>query len=249
MRILATITLVTAISPWASAQRMSEFSPHPGVPAAPGFTGNGFGGRGLAGNGFGQRGFGHGNQGFPGGFAVPFFSDGLYSDLLSTGYPAAQPPVFVMQAPSAAPTPAAAAFPTPEPPLMIELQGDRYVQVSGEAKSSALMQTIDGGSATAPATAAAGKTSKPASGQLVRAAEKQTMIATLVFRDGHREEISDYTITNGVVYAKADYYNSGSWNRKIELSTLNLPETIQINQSNGLNFQLPSAPNEVIVGP
>jgi hypothetical protein len=248
MRILAAITLLTVISPWASAQRMSGFSPHPGVPAAPGFMGNGFGGRGLAGNGFGQRGFAHGNQGFPGGFAVPFFSDGLYSDLLSTGYPAAsQPPVFVMQGLPAAPTPAAAAFPTPEPPLMIELQGDRYVQVSGEAKSSALMQTIDGGSVAA--SASAGKTAKPASGQLVRASEKQTMLATLVFRDGHREEISDYTITNGVVYAKADYYNSGSWNRKIELSTLNLPETIQINQSNGLNFQLPSAPNEVIVGP
>jgi hypothetical protein len=244
MRFLAAITLLTAISPWASAQRMSGFSPHPGVPAAPGFAGNGFG-RGLAGNGLGQRGFGRGNQGFPGGFAVPFFSDGLYSDLLSTGYPAAsQPPVFVMQAPSAAPTPAAA-FPAPEPPLMIELQGDRYVQVSGEAKSSAQMQMIDGGSATGSAA----KTSKPASGQLVRASEKQTMIATLVFRDGHREEISDYTITNGVVYAKADYYNSGSWNRKIELSSLNLPETVQVNQSNGLNFQLPSAPNEVIVGP
>jgi hypothetical protein len=255
MRFLAAITLLTAISPWASAQRMSGFSPHPGVPAAPGFmgngfTGNGFGGRGLAGNGFGQRGFGHGNQGFPGGFAVPFFSDGLYSDLLSTGYPAAsQPPVFVMQAPSAAPTPAAAGFPAPEPPLMIELQGDRYVQVSGEAKSPAQMQTIDGGSAAPSATAPAGKTAKPASGQLVRAAEKQTMIATLVFRDGHREEISDYTITNGVVYAKADYYNSGTWNRKIELTSLSLPETVQINQSHGLNFQLPSAPNEVIVGP
>ena len=51
------------------------------------------------------------------------------------------------------------------------------------------------------------------------------------------------------MYAKADYYNSGSWNRKIELSTLNLPETVQINQTHGLNFQLPSAPNEVIVGP
>jgi hypothetical protein len=256
MRILAAITLLTAISPWASAQRMSGFSPHPGVPAAPGFmgngfTGNGFGGRGFAGNGFAQRGFAHGNHAFPGGFAVPFFNDGLYSDLLSTGYPAAsQPPVFVMQAPPAAPTSAAAAFPAPEPPLMIELQGDRYVQVSGEAKSAAQMQTIDGGSAaTSTTAAAAGKASRPASGQLVQAAEKQTMLATLVFRDGHREEISDYTITNGVVYAKADYYNSGSWNRKIELSSLNLPETVQVNESHGLNFHLPSAPNEVIVGP
>jgi hypothetical protein len=241
MRILAAITLLTAISPWAGAQRMSGPAPHPGVPASPGFTGitrNGF-----AGNGSGLNGFGRGNRGFSGGLAVPFLTDSLYTDLLSTGYPvASQPPVFVMQAPLASPAPAAASFPAPEPALMIELQGDRYVQVSGEAKSAAQMQTMD-------RTAAAATTSKSAGDQLIRASGKQTMLATLIFRDGHREEISDYTITNGAVYAKADYYKSGAWNRKIELSSLNLPETVQINESHGLRFQLPSSPNEVIVGP
>ncbi|HEX3819183.1 MAG TPA: hypothetical protein VHW45_02565 [Candidatus Sulfotelmatobacter sp.] len=245
MRFLAAITLLTAISPWAGAQRMSGFSPHPGVPAAPGFMGNGFmgngfRGKGFAGNGFGQPAFAHGNQGFPGGFAVPFFADALYSDLLSTGYPSAsQPPVFVMQTPSAA-VPAVAASPAPAQALIFELQGDRYVQVSGDGKSSAEMQTIDRPAATG---------SKPASGALVRASQKETMIATLVYRDGHHEEISDYTIANGAIYAKADYYKSGAWNRRIELSSLDLPETIQFNQSRGLNFQLPSSPNEVIVGP
>jgi hypothetical protein len=252
MRFLAAITLLTAISPWAAAQRMSGFTPHSGVPAAPGFTGNGFG-RGLRGNGFGRGSFergslAHGNQEFPGGFAVPFFSDSLYSDVLSTGYPAAsQPPVFMLQPPANG---SAASFPSPEKALMIELQGDRYVQVSGpqnaerhnEEKSVAQMESVD----HAPNTA---RSSKPARGIVVRASEKGPMLATLVYRDGHREDVTDYTIANGTVYAKADYYKSGSWSRKIDLSSLNLPETVQLNQSRGLNFQLPSAPNEVIVGP
>ncbi|MGH9493567.1 MAG: hypothetical protein ACRD3B_01115 [Candidatus Sulfotelmatobacter sp.] len=260
MRLLAAITLLTAISPWAAAQRMSGFAPHPGVPAAPGFTGNGNGnrpaGNGFHGNGFGRGSlsFAHGNQGFPGGFAVPFFSDALYSDLLSTGYPAvSQPPVFVMQPPANIST--AASFPAPEKALMIELRGDRYVQVDGpqsarlqsagpqsEEKSTAQMQNVD------PASAAH-SASKLAGGIVVRASQNEPLLATLVYRDGHREDVTDYTIANGTVYAKADYYKSGSWSRKIELSSLNLPETVQLNQSRGLNFQLPSAPNEVIVGP
>ena len=73
--------------------------------------------------------------------------------------------------------------------------------------------------------------------------------ALLVFRDGHREEVSDYTIAQGILHASSDYYTNGSWNKKIELSSLNLPETIKSNQSRGLRFQLPSAPNEVVVGP
>jgi hypothetical protein len=71
----------------------------------------------------------------------------------------------------------------------------------------------------------------------------------LVFRDGHREEVSAYTITGGAIYAPADFYRDGSWNRKIELSSLDLPETLKSNYSRGLRFQLPRAPNEVIVGP
>ena len=71
----------------------------------------------------------------------------------------------------------------------------------------------------------------------------------LVFRDGHREQVFDYTIADGVLYAHADYFTTGSWNRKIELSSLNLSETVKSNQSQGVRFQLPSAPNEVIVGP
>ena len=121
---------------------------------------------------------------------------------------------------------------------MIELQGDRYVQVSSDEKSKAVM--ID----RIPASPL----------QITRqpnqvSSEKNAPPAVLIFRDGHHEEISDYTIADGALYARADYYNSGSWNRRIELASLNLPETLQINLSRGLRFQLPTAPNEVIVGP
>lgn len=241
MRLLAAVALLAAISPWASAQRMSGFAPRSGVPAAPGFTG--LMGSGFANNGFGHSGFAHGGHEFPGGFAIPFFTDAMYSDLLATGYPSAsQPPVFVMQTPPTNAMPATAFFPAQEPALMFELQGDRYVQVSGTAKSGAQMQTLD-------RTTEVATPSKPIADAIIRASQKEPLFATLVYRDGHREDVSDYTIANGELYAKADYYKSGSWSRKIQLSSLNLPETVQLNQARGLNFQLPSSPNEVIVGP
>src|ERR1035437_7705536 len=86
-------------------------------------------------------------------------------------------------------------------------------------------------------------------GVAIPKATKELVPAILVFRDGHREEVSDYMMADGVLYTRSDYYTNGSWNRKIELSSLNLPETVKSNQSHGLRFQLPSAPNEVTVGP
>ncbi len=73
--------------------------------------------------------------------------------------------------------------------------------------------------------------------------------AVVVFRDGHREEVAAYTITDGVLYAQGNYYTDGSWNRKIDLSSLNLPETIEASRSRGVHFRLPAAPNEVVTRP
>ena len=73
--------------------------------------------------------------------------------------------------------------------------------------------------------------------------------AILIFRDGHRQQVSAYTIVGGILYASSDFATTGYWNQKIELSTLNLPETIAANKEGGHKFQIPSAPNEVIVGP
>jgi hypothetical protein len=182
-------------------------------------------------------------------FSYPLaLSDPLYSDFLSsTGYPvASQPPVIILQAAPAQPAaPATERVSAPPQPLMIELQGDRYVRVSGEESSSAEMigpETIDQIRVSRPA-----RRPSDAADRSTPAADIAPAI--LVFRDGHREEVTGYTIADGVLYARADYYTAGSWNQKIELSSLNLPETIQSNRSRGVKFQLPTASNEIIVGP
>ena len=70
--------------------------------------------------------------------------------------------------------------------------------------------------------------------------------AVLIFRDGHSEEVRDYTIADGIIYARGDYYTDGYWNKKIDLATLDLAQTQQANSARNVNFTLPSSPNEVI---
>ena len=161
-------------------------------------------------------------------YLFPFF-DPLYADYLSTGYPVdSEPPVVIMQAP---PTSVAEErFPAPAQPLMIELRGDRYVQISGNTESGA--QTIE----------------EPIAPQQTSPAP-QYKITVLLFRDGHQEEVSNYTIVGGILYASADYASAGAWIRKVDLTELNVPETITSNQSRGVQFRVPQAQNEVIVGP
>ena len=218
MRRVFVIALLAALPVGAAAQRFSS---------APRF----------AGRSFQHFGYGRGNFG-AGYYSIPL-GDPLYSDYLySTGYPvASQPPVIVMQSP---PAPAAASerATVPAQPLLIELQGNRYVQLTGENESGTQMlddQTTSAVLARPP--------------DLRRISQRESLNAILVFRDGTKAEVSNFTISNGVLYAAADYYTAGAWNRKIELSSLNLPETVKANQDRGVAFRLPSSPNEVIVGP
>jgi hypothetical protein len=122
---------------------------------------------------------------------------------------------------------------------MIELRGDRYVQVSGAQNSDS--EVIDRG------TAQLSRQPWSPDNPRAAAASSEPVTAILVFRDGHREEVSGYTIADGILYARADYYTDGTWNRRIPLSSLNLAETVNANSSRGIRFQLPTAPNEVIV--
>ena len=215
MRRVLLITLLAALAPCADAQRMINSSPR-------------FAARFNRG--------GHPRSSFvPLAYADPFYADYLSS----TGYPvASQPPMNSLQAPpaDARREPVSA----PVQPLMIELQGDRYVRVSGPEMPGAEM--IERMPDPSPST-------ERASSTVNHAAAPELPPAVLVFRDGHREEAAEYTIADGVIYTHADYYSTGSWNKKIELSSLNLPETIQSNQSRGVRFQLPAYPNEVIVRP
>jgi hypothetical protein len=135
----------------------------------------------------------------------------------------------------------------PAEPLLIELQGDRYVRVSGEGDSGA--QVIDGDTINRPTDQTQDEAQSVPRFSMTPRPIAVSAQATLVFRDGHREEIGAYTITDGILYASGDYYSNGSWNHKVELSSLDLTETVSANRSRGVRFQLPSSPNEVIVGP
>jgi hypothetical protein len=166
-------------------------------------------------------------------YPVAFF-DPLYTDYYG---PPATPEtrVIIAQAP-AAPPEAPAEIAPPAEPLLLELQDKQYVQLSGEKQSRVQTLLTEEGSTTRQNAAA------PPSAPTL-----QNVV--LVFRDGHTEEFSAYTIADGYLYASSGYYTSGSRNRQIDLDTLNLPETIKENEFRGISFRLPSAANEVIVGP
>lgn len=189
-----------------------------------GFHGGGFhGGNGFAGQ-YG-RGFARGSVWY----GAPFF----YSDYAAPPavYESPVSPVVVVQ-PAAAPVPAE---PRAEP-LMIEWQGDKYVRYSGQRESARSNLAVDYAE-----TAAANKLP----------AETQAALppVVLVYRDGHREQVSDYVIANGNLYARGDYWHDGYWNKTVQLSALDLPSTMRANSDSGVKFVLPSGPNEVITRP
>jgi hypothetical protein len=184
----------------------------------------------------------------------PFFGDSFDpDDIYSTGYPvASQPPPYLLQALSQMTGPAVnnigQAMPSPnlnEPsssqPLMIELQNGRYVRVNA---------TVANGDTLAADQSPSRARSIQSLSPMDPAPQAQPLPpAVLIFRDGHREEVRDYTIADGILYARGDYYTDGYWNKKINLATLNLPETMQANADRSVNFVLPSSPNEVITRP
>jgi hypothetical protein len=154
---------------------------------------------------------------------APFF----YSD-----YPYAsevqEPQVVVVPAPATQP---AAPEPQSAAPLTIELRGDRYARVSEEDRYSASAETT----ALKDTPAAGTETKLPPT--------------VLVFRDATRAEVSGYAIVQGILYANADYWASGSWTRQIRISDLNVPATLEANRERGVKFVLPSGPNEVVTRP
>jgi hypothetical protein len=128
-------------------------------------------------------------------------------------------------------------------PLLIERQGDRYVRFGGvqetEDLGTSAHSDYEASAITEPPLSATQKerTGTPA-GELPP--------AVLVYRDGHREEIADYAIADGVIYVRANYWQNGYWTKHIPLAALDPPATMQANQQRGVKFMLPSAPNVVI---
>ncbi len=130
--------------------------------------------------------------------------------------------------PAPQPAPSSQANPEPLPePVLLELHGSQWVKVTNFGETS--QQALNPSSQSASA--------------------KPMPAAVLVYRDGHSEEISSYSIIDRVMYTKADYYSSGSWTRAIQIADLDIPATLKQNQERGVKFDLPSGPDEVVIRP
>jgi len=229
--VLAISASLLALAPYAGAQKAAHAAaPNPAIPhlnspaGSFGFT------RAQYASRF-RRSYAYTSLPFP------FFGDSFNpDDIYSTGYPvASQPPIFLLQAARAIASPAEypAAEPSTPQPLVIEFQNGHYVRVRSTPANGEALPFI-----LAPAPAIS--TPSPA---------RDLPPALLVFRDGHSEEVRDYTIADGILYARGDYYTDGYWNKKIALSTVNVPQTLEANAKRNVKFILPNSPNEVITRP
>ena len=141
-----------------------------------------------------------------------------------------------------------AARPTRLAPLLIEWQGDRYVRFGGAAVGSAAHPDY---AEHYRESAVTGRPTSPMQKQLAASSPrdippKDLPPTVLVYRDGHREEIPDYAIADGVIYIRGGDWQSGAWTKHIPLSALDAAATVQANQERGAKFMLPSASNVVI---
>jgi hypothetical protein len=153
------------------------------------------------------------------GYGAPYFYSDDYEPY-DLQYARSEP------APQPAPVIQASPEPLPEP-VLLELHGSQWIKVTnfGEASQQALNPSPQSASA------------------------KPMPAAVLVYRDGHSEEISSYSIIDRVMYTKSDYYSNGSWMRAIQIADLDIPATLKQNQQRGVKFDLPSGPNEVVIRP
>jgi hypothetical protein len=216
---LAAIALAVVLGVPAMAQ--PRLSMAPGRPAAgPAGTGGRHFGPGVS---VIERGHRHpfARNPFFYGYGYPYF----YSD-----YEGPDEVEYARPEPASQPAPVAQPNPEPLPePVLLELHGSQWVKVTnfGEASQQAL-------------TPSAKAEAQP---------PKEIPPAVLVYRDGHSEEISSYSIIGGAIYTKSDYYASGSWSRSIQIADLDVPATLKQNQQRGVKFDLPSGPNEVVIRP
>jgi hypothetical protein len=226
MRSLTLFGLFVALTPWTAAQRAAHaIAPHSASPHLNSATSSFALGRAAYPSRFRQR--------FPyTSLPFPFFADSFNpDDIYSTGYPvAAQPPLILLQAARTLAHPDYAdSEPSIPQPLMIELQNGRYVRVNRAADGGAVLLDLAADRAPSP--------------------PHKLAPILLVFRDGHSEEVRNYTIADGILYASGDYYTDGYWNKKIALSTVNVPQTLEANAQRNVKFVLPKSPNEVITRP
>jgi hypothetical protein len=161
----------------------------------------------------------------------PYFYDPEYD--YDEGGPEPAPPALRSSAPAPPPETHKAAD-----SIVMELRGDRWVRLTstGPVELTARQPVTENSGAVLPAF-------DPAPPALPLPA------AILVFRDGHREDASRYTIVGNAIYLKGDYYATGSWTRRVLTADLDIPATLKLNTERGTKFSLPSRPSEVILRP
>jgi hypothetical protein len=177
-------------------------------------------------------------------FAAPVFLGGDWYPGYNSEIVQTSPPQVIVLQPAA---PEVKEETKPITPLLIELQDGHYVR-------SDRVETDHVETGLAPSVARQKSGKMEQIGRTKSASNLQTQsrpvpAAMLIFRDGHREQVSEYTIADGIIYAHGDYWVNGYWNKKIFLSSLDLPATLSANQQSGSDFELPSGPNVVVVRP
>lgn len=195
-----------------------------------------------------------------------FSSLGVLSDFAGDpstyAYPAAPPNFFLMPSLPSGGVVGGMNEDQPRPgaqPLMIELRGDRYVRISGgeessnnDSPSANYQQPPIASAKTVHASPARPAVMSPEIGGTSNAPARSAQDlqpAVLIFRDGHKEDVRDYAITGGMLYARGDYYTDGYWTKAVALANLNIPATLSSNADRGVKFVLPGAPNEVVTRP
>jgi hypothetical protein len=272
----ALLALFTTLTPYAAAQRAPAHAA-PAHSAAPHFnrpTSNFAFNQSRNSNGF-RRSTPPTSLPFPL-YGDSFSLDDLYASGYPV---ASEPPAFLLQAANALAGPAdfpghSTTFPSensrepsPSQPLMIELQNGNYVRVNhtpadGEARPLAFSPTQAKPKSASTHSASTEKLVIPRTKLVIPSETRDPGFASttalpprelppvlLIFRDGHSEEVRDFTIAEGTLYARGNYYTDGFWNKKISLATLNVSETLQANNERNVKFILPKSPNEVITRP
>lgn len=201
------------------------------VPSSTAQRRGGFGG--LRGSGIGGFRNGPGFQAQRGnhfGRSLVVFGDPFsYADYPTTYVPPAAPVVIIQP-----PTPAPASSERQIEPLMIEWHGDHYVRFDSQREAANDTPNVDFAQGTPRVRPTLPHSLAP---------------AVLVFRDGHREQVSDYVISNGSLYVRGNYWQNGFWTKTVKLSALDVPSTLRVNSESGVKFLLPSGPNEVVTRP
>src|SRR5271157_2674361 len=144
----------------------------------------------------------------------PFFADTFNpDDIYSTGYPvASQPPTILLQAARAlSGSEEYADNHPPSQPLVIERQNGHYIRLNSTPSNGEALPLILAPNRAQSEQARPLKLSRSNSPHtaISATAPHNLQPALLLFRDGHSEEVRDYAIANGILYARGDYYTDG----------------------------------------